>query len=139
MFSGSQGDYENVIHRFCRPPHYISHSSSPSSSSLPLSLIPLHPPPHYLSLSFLSILLLTTSLPPSFPSSSSLPLPSFLFYFSPSLLSSSYYLSPFFFSLLLTASLPHFHPSVVLENHSIRMFKVSYRSAQKKQHLCSTS
>jgi hypothetical protein len=30
-------------------------------------------------------------------------------------------------------------PSVVLENHSIRMFKVSYRSAQKKQHLCSTS
>jgi hypothetical protein len=40
--------------------------------------LPLHPLPHYLSLSpsspsFLSILL-TTSLPPSFPSSSSLPL-----------------------------------------------------------------
>jgi hypothetical protein len=30
-------------------------------------------------------------------------------------------------------------PSVVLENRSIRMFKVSYRSAPKKQHLCSTS
>ena len=29
--------------------------------------------------------------------------------------------------------------SVVLENRSIRMFKVSYRSAPKKQHLCSTS
>ena len=30
-------------------------------------------------------------------------------------------------------------PSVVLENRLIRMFKVSYRSAPKKQHLCSTS
>ena len=30
-------------------------------------------------------------------------------------------------------------PSVVLENRSIGMFKVSYRSAPKKQHLCSTS
>ena len=30
-------------------------------------------------------------------------------------------------------------PSVVLENRSIRMFKVSYQSAPKKQHLCSTS
>jgi hypothetical protein len=30
-------------------------------------------------------------------------------------------------------------PSVVLENRSIRMFKVSYRSTPKKQHLCSTS
>ena len=30
-------------------------------------------------------------------------------------------------------------PSVILENRSIRMFKVSYRSAPKKQHLCSTS
>ena len=30
-------------------------------------------------------------------------------------------------------------PSVVLENRSIRMFKVSYRSAPKKQHLCSIS
>jgi hypothetical protein len=30
-------------------------------------------------------------------------------------------------------------PSVVFENRSIRMFKVSYRSAPKKQHLCSTS
>ena len=29
-------------------------------------------------------------------------------------------------------------PSVVLENRSIRMFKV-YQSAPKKQHLCSTS
>ena len=30
-------------------------------------------------------------------------------------------------------------PSVVLENLSIRMFKVSYQTAPKKQHLCSTS
>ena len=30
-------------------------------------------------------------------------------------------------------------PSVVLENRSIRMFKVSYQSAPKKQQLCSTS
>ena len=30
-------------------------------------------------------------------------------------------------------------PSVVLENRSIRLFKVSYQSAPKKQHLCSTS
>ena len=30
-------------------------------------------------------------------------------------------------------------PSVVLENRLIRMFKVSYRSAPKKQRLCSTS
>ena len=30
-------------------------------------------------------------------------------------------------------------PSVVLENRSIRMFKVSYQSAPKKHHLCSTS
>ena len=30
-------------------------------------------------------------------------------------------------------------PSAVLENRLIRMFKVSYRSAPKKQHLCSTS
>ena len=30
-------------------------------------------------------------------------------------------------------------PPVVLENRLIRMFKVSYRSAPKKQHLCSTS
>ena len=30
-------------------------------------------------------------------------------------------------------------PSVVLENRSIKMFKVSYRSAPKKQHLCSIS
>ena len=30
-------------------------------------------------------------------------------------------------------------PSVVLENRLIRMFKVYYRSAPKKQHLCSTS
>ena len=30
-------------------------------------------------------------------------------------------------------------PSVVLENRSIRMFKVSYQSASQKQHLCSTS
>jgi hypothetical protein len=30
-------------------------------------------------------------------------------------------------------------PSVVLENRSIRMFKVAYRSAPKQQHLCSTS
>ena len=30
-------------------------------------------------------------------------------------------------------------PSVVLENRLIRMFKVSYRSAPKKQHLCSAS
>jgi hypothetical protein len=30
-------------------------------------------------------------------------------------------------------------PSVVLENRSIRMFKVSDQSAPKKQHLCSTS
>ena len=30
-------------------------------------------------------------------------------------------------------------PSVVLENRLIRMFKVSYRSAPKKQHLCNTS
>ena len=102
--------------------------SSPSTSSLPLSLlpllpthcpspsssslIPLHPssslPLSPSSPSFLSILLLTTSLPPSFPSSSSLPLSLLLplLYFSPSLLSSSYYLSPFFLSLLLTASLP---------------------------------
>ena len=29
--------------------------------------------------------------------------------------------------------------SVVLENRSIRMFKVSYQSTPKKQHLCSTS
>ena len=29
--------------------------------------------------------------------------------------------------------------SVVLENRLIRMFKVSYRYAPKKQHLCSTS
>jgi hypothetical protein len=55
---------------------------------------------------FLSVIL-TTSLPPFFPSSSSLPLSLLpLLYFSPSLLSSSYYLSPFFLSLLLTASLP---------------------------------
>jgi hypothetical protein len=104
--------------------------------------------------------------------------------------SSSYYLSPFFLSFLLTASLPPFSqsssslllphsspftsslslsllreavrkrmerkgekgseeddyfnkfpptmPSVVLENRLIRMFKVSYRSAPKKQHLCFT-
>ena len=70
--------------------------------------------------SFLSILLLTTYLPPSFPSTSSLPLSLLpLLYFSPSLLSSSYYISPFFLSLLLTASqsssslllLPHSFPS----------------------------
>ena len=30
-------------------------------------------------------------------------------------------------------------PSVVLENRLIKMFKVSYRSAPKKQHLCSAS
>ena len=30
-------------------------------------------------------------------------------------------------------------PSVVLENRLIRMFKVSYRSAPKQQHLCTTS
>ena len=30
-------------------------------------------------------------------------------------------------------------PSVVLENRSIRMFKVSYRSTPKQQHFCSTS
>ena len=30
-------------------------------------------------------------------------------------------------------------PSVILENRSIRMFKVSYRSAPKKQLLCSIS
>jgi hypothetical protein len=46
-----------------------------TSSSLPLSILPSHPPPHYLSPSFLPILLLTTSLP--------------LLYFSLSLLSSS--------------------------------------------------
>ena len=34
---------------------------------------------------------------------------------------------------------PQIMPSVVLENRSIRMFKVSYQSAPKKQHLCSTS
>jgi hypothetical protein len=34
---------------------------------------------------------------------------------------------------------PPIMPSVVLENRLIRMFKVSYRSAPKKQHLCSTS
>jgi hypothetical protein len=81
----------------------------------PLSLLPL-PPTHCLSPSFISILLLTTS-PPSFLSihflttylppssqSSSLPLSLLLplLYFSPSLLSSSYYLSPFFLSFLLT-------------------------------------
>jgi hypothetical protein len=75
---------------------------------LPLSLLPL-PPTHCLSPSFISILLLTTSpsflsihflttyLPPSSESSSlplSLLLP--LLYLFPSLLSSSYYLSPFF-------------------------------------------
>ena len=35
--------------------------------------------------------------------------------------------------------LPPTMPSVVLENRPIRMFKVSYRSTPKKQHLCSTS
>jgi hypothetical protein len=65
-------------------------------------ILPLHPLPHCLSLSFFSTLLLTISLSPSFPSSSSLLLSLLpLLYFSPSLLSSSYYLS-----LLLTASLP---------------------------------
>ena len=34
---------------------------------------------------------------------------------------------------------PRTMPSVVLENRSIRMFKVSYQSAPKKQHLYSTS
>ena len=34
---------------------------------------------------------------------------------------------------------PSTMPSVVLENRSIRMFKVSDQSAPKKQHLCSTS
>ena len=79
----------------------------------------------YLSPFFLS-LLLTASLPPSSQSSSSLLLlPHFspstfslplslllpLLYLSPSLLSSSYYLSPFFLSFLLTASLPPFSQS----------------------------
>jgi hypothetical protein len=45
-----------------RPPHYFSHPSSPSSSSLPLSLLPLSHP-HYLSPSFLSVILTTS---PSF-------------------------------------------------------------------------
>ena len=34
---------------------------------------------------------------------------------------------------------PPIMPSVVLENRLIKMFKVSYRSAPKKQHLCSAS
>ena len=34
---------------------------------------------------------------------------------------------------------PQTMPSVVLENRLIKMFKVSYRSAPKKQHLCSAS
>ena len=61
--------------------------SSPSTSSLPISLLPLSHP-HYLSPSFFLF--------------------STLF---PSLLSSSYYLSPFFLSFLLTASLPPFSQS----------------------------
>ena len=90
------------------PLHPLPHCLSPSF----LAFLPLHPPPHYLSPSFLPILLLTTSplLPLLLLSRLALlfllPLPSFLFYFSPALLSSSYYLYPFFFSLLLTASLP---------------------------------
>ena len=75
-------------------------------------ILPLHPLPHCLSLSFFSTLLLTISLSPSFPSSFSLLLSLLpLLYFSPSLLSSSYYLSPFFLSFLLTASLPPFSQS----------------------------
>ena len=45
-----------------RPPHYLSHPSSPSSSSLPFSLLPLSHP-HYFSPSFLSVILTTS---PSF-------------------------------------------------------------------------
>jgi hypothetical protein len=85
-------------------------------------LLPLNPPPHYFS-----------SLNPLHP------LP--------------HYLSPSFLSVILTTSkgekgseeddyfnkFPPTMPSVVLENRLIRMFKVSYRSAPKKQHLCSTS
>ena len=90
---------------------------------------------YYLSPLFLS-LLLTASLPPSSqssssllllphssPSTSSLPISLLLplLYLSPSLLSSSYYLSPFFLSFLLTASLPPFSqssPSLLLLPHS---------------------
>jgi hypothetical protein len=77
----------------------INFPPSPSPYSLPLSLLPSHPPPHYLSL-----------------------LP--LLYFSPSLLSSSYYLSPssspsyslplsllpppHYFSLIPLHPLPHY-------------------------------
>ena len=103
-----------------------------SSSSLPLSLLPL-PPTHCLSPSFLlillttfpsflSILFLTTYLPHSFPSSSSLPLSLLLpiLYFSPSLLSSSslplsllplpptHCLSPSFLLILLLTTFPSF-------------------------------
>ena len=104
------------------------HPSFPSSSSLPLSLlhlnpphyslIPLHPLPHYLSPSFLSVIL-TTSLPPS-SQSSSLPL-SFL------PLNPPHYFSPSFLSILLTTSLPPssqsssppLHPSFLSIRHLI--------------------
>jgi hypothetical protein len=111
---GEEGEREAVRKRMERKGEK---GTFPSSSSLPLSLLLLHPPPHYLSPSFFLFStflppcspLLTTSLPsssPSFlsvilttslPSSSpsySLPLSLLLLlYFSPSLLSSSYYLS----------------------------------------------
>ena len=97
----------------------LTASLPPFSQSSPQyfsSLIPLHPPPHYLSPSFLSVILS----PPSSPSSSSLPLspPSFSLALSLLPLASSslplsflplnppHYFSPSFLSILLTTSLP---------------------------------
>jgi hypothetical protein len=89
------GRKEGVRRMERKPLHYLSLSlltSSPSflsvilttallpssqSSSLLLSLIPIHPS-HYLSPSFLSVILPITSLPPSFQSSSPPLHPSFL-------------------------------------------------------------
>ena len=104
----------------------FSHPSSPSSASLPLSLL-LHPPPHYLSLSFLPILILAASRPPSSSLLLSLLVLLFLLPFSLILTASlplplnhhphyfssliplhplPHYLSPSFLSVILTTSLP---------------------------------
>jgi hypothetical protein len=106
------------IYSSSRPPHYLSHPSSPSSSSLPLSLLLLHPPPHYLSPSFLHILLLTTSLPPS--SSLLLSLLALLFLLPLSLLplplppSLSHYAIKQEFSNCEYNANPHIYPGVLI-------------------------